>query len=203
MSSGLQAGDRAARERDRARVGREHAGDQVERRGLAGAVRADQRVQRAVRAPTMSTPSTAWMPPKLLARLARDQHRAVACAGGRRSAAAAARPRDASRPAMAAASTTRLRNGASSALGDADEAGRREHDEADEQQAELEQPVRRPDRQEFAEQDEEQRAERRPEERAHAADHHHGQQLAGERDRDRLGRGEAVVEHRQRAGERR
>ena len=82
-------------------------------------------------------------------------------------------------------------------LGDADEARRREHDEADEQQAEIEQPVRRPDRQELAKQDEEQRAERGPQKASHSADDHHGDELARERDRKRLGRGEAVIEHRQ------
>ena len=86
--------------------------------------------------------------------------------------------------------------------GDADQTGRREHDEADEQQAEPEQPMRRPDRQEFAEQDEEQRAERRPEEAAHPADHHHGDELARERHRQRLGRGKAMIEHRERSGDR-
>ena len=60
--------------------------------------------------------------------------------------------------------------------------------------------MRRPDRQEFAKKDEEQRAERRPEKAAHAADHHHGHKLARERHGERLCRGEAVIEHRQRAG---
>ena len=87
-------------------------------------------------------------------------------------------------------------------LRNADEAGRRKHDEADEQQPEIEQPMRRPDRQKLAEQDEEQRAERRPEEAAHPADHDHGDQLAREGDRDRIGRGEAMVEDRKRAGDR-
>ena len=86
-------------------------------------------------------------------------------------------------------------------LGDADQAGRREHDEADEHEAEPEQPVLGVDAEEFAEQDEEQRAQRRPEETAHAADHDHRQQFAGERDRDRIGRGHAVLEQQQDAGE--
>ena len=42
------AGDRLAQQRHRALVGRKHAGQQIERRGLAGAVGADQRMQRAV-----------------------------------------------------------------------------------------------------------------------------------------------------------
>ena len=73
--------------------------------------------------------------------------------------------------------------------------------EADEHEAEPEQPVRRPDRKQLAEQDEEQRAERRPEDVVHAADHDHGQQLAGERHRDGLGRDEVGLEAEQRAGE--
>ena len=43
-----QPGDRAAAEEDLALVRHEHPGDQVEGGGLAGAVRADQRVQAAV-----------------------------------------------------------------------------------------------------------------------------------------------------------
>src|SRR6267142_2845991 len=38
----LVAGDRSSRERDLAAVGAERAGEQVEHRGLAGAIRADQ-----------------------------------------------------------------------------------------------------------------------------------------------------------------
>jgi hypothetical protein len=88
------------------------------------------------------------------------------------------------------------------AVPEADQSGRREHDEGDEEQPEHEQPVLGHARQVVTEDDEEQRPERRPEERAHAADDHHRQQLAGERDRDRLGRGHPVVEQQQHAGER-
>ena len=84
----------------------------------------------------------------------------------------------------------------------ADEPGRRKHDEADEQQAEIEQPMRRPDRQKFAEQDEEQGAERRPQEASHPADHYHGDELAREGDGQRLGRGKAVIEDRKRTCDR-
>ena len=82
---------------------------------------------------------------------------------------------------IAASSTTFLRNGASSRSADADETGRRKHNETDEHEAEPEQPVLGVDAEEFAEQDEEQRAERRAEETAHTADHDHGQEIAGER----------------------
>ena len=82
----------------------------------------------------------------------------------------------------------------------AHQSGRREHDERDEEQAEVQQPVRRPDRQVFLEQDVEQRAQRRAEQAAHAADDDHGEQRAGERDRRRVGRREAMMEREQHAG---
>ena len=84
---------------------------------------------------------------------------------------------------------------------DADEAAGRIEHEADEHEAEPEQPVRGPDREQLAEQDVEQHAERRPEDVVHAADHHHRQQLAGERHRDGFGRDEIGLEAEQRAGE--
>ena len=84
---------------------------------------------------------------------------------------------------------------------DADETRRRKHDEGDEHEAEPEQPVLGVDPQKFAEQDEEQRAQRRPQETAHSADHDHRQEIAGERDRDRIGRGHAVLEQQEDAGE--
>ena len=87
-------------------------------------------------------------------------------------------------------------------LGNPDEAGRREHDEADEQNAEEEQPMRSPDRQEFPEQNIEQRAECGTQEAAHAAYDHHGDEFARERDSQRLGRGEAVIENRKQAANR-
>ena len=46
---GRQPVDARALECDAARVRREHAGDQIEQRGLAGAVRADHREDRALR----------------------------------------------------------------------------------------------------------------------------------------------------------
>ena len=63
---------------------------------------------------------------------------------------------------IAASSTTFLRNGRHQPLADADKAGRRKHDEGDEDEAEPEQPVLGIDAEEFAKQDEEQRTERRP-----------------------------------------
>ena len=49
MRSGASAVDALAGEGDAAGIGREGAGDQVEQRGLAGAVRADHREDRALR----------------------------------------------------------------------------------------------------------------------------------------------------------
>jgi hypothetical protein len=82
----------------------------------------------------------------------------------------------------------------------ADQAGRREHDKGDKQQAEKKQPVRRPDRQVFAKENVEQRPERRAQQASHAADDHHRQQLAGRRDRRLIGRGEAMVKCKQDTG---
>ena len=78
-----------------------------------------------------------------------------------------------------------------------DETRGREHDERDKQKAEKKQPVRRPDRKIFAEENVEQCAERRSEQTAHAADDHHGEQLARGRYRGGVGRREAVVERKQ------
>ncbi len=85
-------------------------------------------------------------------------------------------------------------------LADADQTGRRKHDEGDKHQAEPEQPVLGVDAQKFAKQNKEQRAERWSQEAAHAADHDHRQQIAGERHGDRIGRGHAVLVKQQNAG---
>ena len=77
---------------------------------------------------------------------------------------------------------------------DADEAAGREQHEAHEHDAEPEQPVAGPDRQQLAEEDVEQHAERRTQDVVHAADHHHRQQLARERHRGGLGRDEVGLE---------
>src|SRR5213075_151085 len=119
------------------------ARQEIEGSGLAGAVRADERVQRAVSDREIDAIDgvNAAEP---FDQTARDQHRRLAGRGaaihvweyrllrglasghGRRlDRAFAERPRD--------------------AFGDAHEPGRREYDEADEQQAKIEQPVRRPD----------------------------------------------------------
>ena len=85
-------------------------------------------------------------------------------------------------------------------LADADQTRWRKHDEADEYQTKPEQPVLGVDAQKLAEQDEEQRAECGTQKTAHAADHDHRQKVAGERDRDRIGRGHAVLVEQQDAG---
>ena len=122
-------------------VRREHAGDQVERRGLAGAVGADQRVQGAVLDGEVDALDG------LDAAEALDQARCAIRTGplgvwrGFRKAGSGSSPTLAARHRRRL--DCRLRNGAQHALADADEARRREHDEADEQQAEVEQPIRR------------------------------------------------------------
>src|SRR5450759_5420617 len=84
---------------------------------------------------------------------------------------------------------------------DTDQATRRVHHEADKDQPEPEQPVGRPDRKQFAEKDEKKCAKRGAEHVVHAADHHHRQQLAGKRHRDRFGRDQVSLETEQRAGQ--
>ena len=62
--------------------------------------------------------------------------------------------------------------------------------------------MRRPDREELAKEYEEQRTERGTEEATHPPDHHHRDELARERNGERLCRREAVIEHRERACDR-
>ncbi len=189
------ARDRAARKLDRAAIGRIEAGQEIECRGLAGTIGPDQRVQCPIAygeghvVDRMNAPET-------LVEVAHHQHRRF-CLGltaqrlrqrrilDQRAARHCRRERD-----------TPAERG-DQPLGHADQARRREHDEADEQQAEIEQPMQRPDRQKLAEQDEEQGAERRPQEASHSADDHHGDELAREGDRQGFGRGETVIEDRQ------
>ena len=191
------AGDRLAQQRYRALVRRIHAGQQIERRGLAGAVGADQRVQRAVGnrdVDALHRPDAA----EALDDVAGGKHRAVDV----RFRPQEFRQRQHFDPARRHRGIfdRLLAERRDQPLADADQAGRRKHDEGDEHQAEPEQPVLGVDAEEFAEQDEEQRAERRPQEAAHAADHDHRQQIAGERHRDRIGRGHAVLEQQEDAG---
>ena len=99
------------------------------------------------------------------------------------------------RPAMAAASINRVRNGAMSRPTTPTRPVGENTMNPTNKSPNQKQPVRGPDRQELAEQDEEERAERRAEKAAHSADHHHGDQLARERDGQRLGRREAMIEN--------
>ncbi len=187
----LQAGDLASVEADAAAARPEHPREQVEGGRLAGAVRSDQGVKRPV-GDREGHAAHRLHGPETLPDVVGDQNRAVA-APLRDEAG-----RDAARGAGATGRHGRtLGRDAPERLHearrDADQAVRREHDEGDEQQAEVQKPVGGVDRQELAEQDVEQRAQRRSEERAHPADHHHGEQLAREGDGDRVGRGEAVA----------
>ena len=191
------SGDRLAQQRYRALVRRIHARQQIERRGLAGAVGADQRMQRAVGDGDVDA-LNGLDAAKTLDDVAGGKHRSVDVRFGpqefrqRQHFDAARRHRG--------VFVGLLAERRDQPLADADQAGRRKHDEADEHQAEPEQPVLGIDAEEFAEQDEEQRAERGAQETAHAADHDHRQQIAGERDRDRIGRGHAVLIKQQDAG---
>ncbi len=198
IASGLKPGDRAAAEEDLALVRHEHPGDQVEGGGLAGAVRADQRVQAAVAHQDVDA-LHGLDAAEALGDAARLKDRLRGMIGGlEEGRQRLVRERAAGHRGFF---LDRLAERRQEPLRNPDEAGRREHDEADEEDAEIEQPARRPDRQELAKQDVEQRPERRPEEAPHAADHHHGDELAREGDGERLGRGEAVVEHREHAGD--
>ena len=181
-----------------ARVRREHARHEVEQRGLAGAVRADQRVDLAGVDDETRIGDRADAA-EVLRHGVDLQHRALARGGTqerrqRQALVDLARAHRRGFLGRRPPAPLQLRP-------DADEPARRVQHEADEHQPEPEQPVGRPDREQLAEQDVEQRAQRRAEDVVHAADHHHRQQLAGERHRDRLRRNEIVLEAEQRAGE--
>ena len=193
-----QALNVAAVEAHGAAVRRVQARDQVEQRGLAGAVRADQGMDLAGadREAGVGDGTDA-------AEMFRDavdlQHRSL-----HRLRAQERRQRQAFVDLALAHRGGFFRQRAPAPAQrrpDADQAARRVQHEGDEDQSEPEQPVRRPDRKQFAEQDEEQRAERRPQHAAHAADHDHRQQLAGKRHRHRFGRNQVGLESEQRAGQ--
>ena len=193
-----EAPDLAPVERHRAAIRRKHAGDEIEGSGLAGAVGADQGMQRAVHDREADAAHGANAAEALHDAIRRE-HRSRAAAfvnevPGHRSDGFDA-PAGHGRVGLRL-----LAEGGKKALGDAGQARRREHDEADEHQAEEQEPARREQREIFARQHEEQRAEGRAQEAAHAADDHHGEQLAGELDGHRVSRGEAVMEGRERAG---
>ena len=189
--------DLAAIQLDGAAVGRVEAGDEIEQRGLSRAVRPDQRVDlagadlqarigdRANAAEGLGDAAHVehGAVEPLRQQEGRQRQAVVDFSLAHRSGFFRRRP-----PAFCERRP------------DADEAARRIQHEGDEDQAEPQQPVRRPDRKQFAEQDEEQRADRRPQHAAHAADHDDREQLAGERHRDRFGGDEVVLESDQPAG---
>ncbi len=190
---GRHALDLAAVEPDGAGVGRVQARDQVEQRGLAGAVRADQRVDLAGADREAGVADGADA-----AEMLRDafdlQHRSLEAFGQEK----AGQRQAFIDPALAHGGSffRRRPQAPHQRPPDADQAVRRIHHEGDEDQPEPQQPVRRPDRKQLAEQDEEQRAERRPQHAAHAADHHHRQQFAGKRHRYRFRRNQVGLERR-------
>ncbi len=191
------SGDRLAHQRHLALIRRKHARQQIERGGLAGAIRSDQRMQGAIcnrDVDALNRPDAA----KALDDVAGGQHSAVDVRFGPQEF----RQRQDFDPARRHRGVfgLLLAERRDQPLADADQTRRREHDESDKHQAEPEQPVLGVDAQKFAKQNKEQRAERRSQETAHAADHDHGQQIAGERDGDRIGRGHAVLIKQQYAG---
>ncbi len=158
-------------------VRREHAGQKIERRGLACAIGADQSVQRAISDGNVDS----------LHRLDAAETLDHVAGGQHRSFDQHLRPQKfRQRQRLNLACRHRrilghlLAEWRKQSFADADQAGRREHDEADEDEAEPQQPVLGVDPEKFAEQDEEQCPERRAEKAAHAADHNHRQQFAGE-----------------------
>ncbi|OIQ72857.1 hypothetical protein GALL_455130 [mine drainage metagenome] len=186
-----------AHQRRRAFVRRVQARQEIERGGLAGAIGPDQRMKRAVGNGDVDPPNGP------------DAAEALDdVAGGKHGAFDVGfRPQKfRQRQYLDAARRHRgvlddfFPERRDQPLADADKAGRREHDEGDEHKAEPEHPVLGVDAEEFAEQDEEQRAERGTQEVAHAADHDHRQQIAGEGDRDRIRRGHAVLVQQKNAG---
>ncbi len=190
--------DRLAHQRGFTFIRREHAGQEIECRCLACAVRADQRMQRAVGDGDID-PLHGLDAAEALHHVASGQHRPLD--GGFRPQEFRQRQRlDLARRHRRVFSHF-LAERREQFLAHANQSGRREHDEADEHKAEPQQPVLGVDAEKLSEQNEEQRAERRPEKTAHAADHNHRQQLAGERHRNRIGRGHAVLVQQKDTGE--
>ncbi len=194
-----EPGDGRTGEHHAAAIGHEHPGDQIEYRRLAGAVGADQRVQRP-RPNGEARIDDGLDAAERLGEVADFERGAFQCL---------VRLEECRQRQPLLDPAARHRGGLDDlrphrlgeAPPDADEAGRRIDDESHEQQSEEQQPVRRPDRQELLEEDVEQRAERRAEQAAHPADDDHREQRAGERHSGRIRRREAMMEHGQHAGE--
>ena len=138
ISSGVMSGDRLAQQRHRALVRRIHARQQIERRGLAGAVGPDQRMQRAVGDGDVDA-LHGLDAAEALDDVAGGKHRAVDV-GFRPQEFRQRQHFDAARRHRGVFDRL-LAERRDQPLADADQAGRREHDEADEHQAEPEQPV--------------------------------------------------------------
>jgi hypothetical protein len=190
-------GDRPAHQRHGALIRGKHAGQQIERSGLAGAIWTDQRVQRAIGnrdVDALYRPDAA----KAFDDVTGGKHRALDV----RCRAQEIRQRQHFDPARRHRRIFRrlLAPGRDQPLAYSDQTCRRKHDEGDKYKAEPEQPVFGVDAQKFPEQDKEQRAQRRAQETAHPPDHDHGQQIARERDRNRVGRSHAVLVKQKYAG---
>jgi hypothetical protein len=181
---GCEPANAAPGQRHTALVGGEHARNQVEGRGLARAVRADQCMQRAVTHGEIDA-LHGLDAAEGLGDAIRLQHMPVA---HRRMPEIVGQGHG---PCLARRHGGVAGNGFAERLqellGDAHQPGWREHDEADEEKPEPEQPVFGSAGKIIAENHEKQRTQRRAEERAHTADHDHGEQFAREGDGDRLG----------------
>ena len=157
---GAKPRDRDSAQHHAAAVGHEQSRDQIEDARLAGAVRADQRVQRAI------AHHDARIDDRLDA--AERLRQIVRCEDD---IATAVLRLQKCRQRHALLDRARRHRGRlddfrphrlSQSLPNANQPRRREHDEGDEQKAEIQQPIRRPDRQILAKQNVEERAERRP-----------------------------------------
>ena len=183
---------------DVAPVGREQAGDHVEQGGLAGAIRSDQGVDSAA-ADREGRVVEGRDAAERLGHAATLERRDLAEGSAGQECGHGARAR---RSLPAGHGGRRLRSRThelEEPSGHADEPGRGEEHEDDEEKTEVEEPVAGPDRQELAEEDEEHGAQGGAEEAPCPADDDHGHELPGEGHGERVGRGEAMVEHEERS----
>ena len=197
-----EAVDPLAAQQDLAGIRRIQAGDDIEQRGLAGAVRADQRLEPRRHHGQRHVGDRPQPPEALVDGAAFEQRRGGAIGRARAQkrrhfrARLRARARRHRRNLLGLAPERRQE-----ARAEADQAHRREQDESHEQEAEIELPGRGVAGEDLAEQDEEQSAERRAQEIAHAADHGHGDDLARERHVDHVRGDEIAKESKQAARE--
>jgi hypothetical protein len=189
--------DRGGAEPRPAAVGGEEGGEDVEERRLAGAVRPDDRAELAARDRERHAVDRRERAEVLGQILDLEQdlpgrRREARCRRGR---GGPGRPRrDARAGAVQAA-------GAAQTLDDPHDPVGGEHDEGDEDHAEVDEPVLGPRRERVAHEDEDRRAHGGADEAPHAAHERHRDDLAGHRDVERLRVGEVEQERVEGAGE--